>query len=250
MSVLGSEGRFIVVEGPDAVGKETQCNLLKEAFEAAGREVEMFSFHRYDTEIGKMIKAFLKGEIVLANSEPVTVTSQMVMNAPNEQIDIHPVIDVERAPWNAMMFQALASVDKFDGADEILDIIHDGGIVICDRWWQSAVTYGTVQGLDGDWLKRIHGCLPGADVNVLIEIPVEESRRRKPIPDDKFEADQKMQVDVREAYRQLWDEARLNYDEEDAPQVPDTEWVIVDGTGTEQQVHERIMKAGDLARWL
>ena len=222
-----SKGAFIVIEGADGVGKQTQCELLRKRLIDEGDEAKVFSFHRYDTLLGKICKAHLVGNLVLAKTEGIAVTREMVDLAPRRQALIHPIKASGTA--DAMMFQCLASADKYEGAVEILEFIESGGVAICDRWWQSSYAYGKADGLDGEWLTRLHACLPKADVNLLIELPYEVVRTvRKPIPDDHYEADVGKQQEVRRQYERLWDSQTHH------------QWRLIDGTGAPDEVHARI----------
>ncbi|QQG41499.1 MAG: thymidylate kinase [Candidatus Woesebacteria bacterium] len=57
------KGSFVVIEGPDGTGKETQAKLLMSRFKERGLPVEFFDFPQYETSFfGKLVGRFLKGE--------------------------------------------------------------------------------------------------------------------------------------------------------------------------------------------
>lgn len=57
-------GKFIVIEGTDGVGKATQVRLLKEKLDSLGVKHQIIDFPRYeDNAYGKIIRSFLNGEI-------------------------------------------------------------------------------------------------------------------------------------------------------------------------------------------
>lgn len=208
-----TKGALIVIEGPDGVGKQTQCELLRKRLVDLGRDAKVFSFHRYATPLGRLIKAHLIRKAVLVEIKQVNDWQSW------------PVFDKDS---DAMMFQCLASADKYEAAPEIQSFIDQGGIAICDRWWQSSYAYGRSDGLDGDWLIRLHQRLPEANLNLLIELPHGIVRERKPVPDDRYEASIKHQEEVRLYYDYLWN------------QYARPAWRLIDGTGAVADVHDRI----------
>jgi dTMP kinase len=205
---------FIVHEGFDAAGKRTQTEMMQTRLERLGCEVLAISFPRYKTQLGEIIRKHLFREVSLATHAGDTWEAH--------------------APEDAMMFQCMMVVDKYDAAAQIAAALKRGATVIADRWWQSAFAYGAADGLPRDWLFQAHHLLPIPDLNVFIDISPEEALRRRPQLRDRYEQDREKQVVVRANYKSLWAEAgmegphrRLN-------------WHIVDGEVSEQEVHERI----------
>jgi dTMP kinase len=204
---------LVCLEGIDSAGKATNAKLLKSRFERDGREAHIYSFPRYETEVGKAIKRHLVGTTYMAD---------------NGTISAHEW--PQRAPEDAPAFQCLALADKMDAAVDIQLALDHGHTVICDRWWQSALAFGAADGLDSVWLHRIHSGLPSADINIFIDVPPEEALRRRPEARDRYERDREKQKRVRENYKQLWTDAGIDY-------------VTIDGVGTPEQVHARIWSA-------
>ncbi len=56
-------GRFIVIDGLDGSGKETQTNLLVEYLESIGKKVRVLSFPRYDSKSSLFVRMYLGGEL-------------------------------------------------------------------------------------------------------------------------------------------------------------------------------------------
>lgn len=56
-------GRFIVIDGLDGSGKETQSLLLKEYLESKGIKVRYLSFPCYDSDSSLFVKKYLNGEL-------------------------------------------------------------------------------------------------------------------------------------------------------------------------------------------
>ena len=74
-----STGKFIVIEGGDAAGKQTQTKLLVERAKQYGFRTAQVAFPRYDTPIGKEIKRYLNGEYGNLNEVDVRFASLMYM---------------------------------------------------------------------------------------------------------------------------------------------------------------------------
>jgi len=210
---------LVVLEGLDAAGKATQAAKLKTRIEGYGGVAVLYSFPRYQTTVGKAILRHLKGEIVLVEPRD----GEDGTRAEGQRIYPH-------APEDALAFQCLMLADKMDAASDIENHMMLGRVVICDRWWQSAFAFGAADGLDTDWLVRIHGTLPQPWFNVFIDVPPEEALRRRPEARDRYERDREKQKLVRANYEQLWTNAGVDY-------------VKIDGVGTQDEVHERIWQA-------
>ncbi len=97
-------GVFIVLEGADGSGKGTQFKILAERLRAAGHEVEIFDFPRYDKESSHFVKQYLNGAY-----GPATSVS----------------------PYVASMFFAL---DRYEAGPEIAQALEQGKIVLSNRY--------------------------------------------------------------------------------------------------------------------
>lgn len=205
---------LLVLEGLDAAGKATNAKRLAARLDSLGMTAVVYSFPRYGTDVGKAILRHLKGQIVLMDVSDAEYTIEAAV----------------RAEEDALAFQALCLADKTDAAVEIENHLGLGRVVICDRWYQSAVAFGGADGLDDDWLHRIHAGLPQAWLNIYIDVPPEEALRRRPEARDRYERDREKQKVVRVNYEKLWTNAGADY-------------VKIDGVGTQDEVHERIWSA-------
>lgn len=56
-------GRFIVIDGLDGSGKETQTALLREHLERKGQKVRVLSFPCYDSDSSLFVRMYLNGEL-------------------------------------------------------------------------------------------------------------------------------------------------------------------------------------------
>jgi len=158
---------FIVFEGLDQSGKETQARHLRARIAQDGWKVHALSFPDYDTPIGREIRAALDGAR-----------------------DFTP--DVLQLLYVANRLEHRARLELWRSA---------ANVVVCDRYRASSVAYGEAQGLDPAWLEDIQRHLPEPDVTVLLDIAPEAAAKRKPVGRDRFERDLPMLARVRASYR-------------------------------------------------
>jgi dTMP kinase len=159
-------GLLIAFEGLDQSGKQTQAELLRDRLVGRGRTVRLLSFPDYETAIGSEIGRALRNER-------------------------HYAPDV---------MQLLYVANRYEYKESILEAIHAGTVLVCDRYLASSVAYGEAQGLDAAWLLDIQKYLPQPDVTILLDIPPETSARRKSTARDKYERDLALLARVRESY--------------------------------------------------
>lgn len=148
-------GKFIVIEGIDGCGGQTQTNLLQEYFKK--EETLFLSFPAYKTELGNIVDLFLHKKIVYTEKS------------------------VELLVYFADILQF---------KQEILRALKEGKNVICDRYFTSTIVF---QSLDKeDNLNKILKLnemfeLPAPDICFLLDISGEESQKRKSFEKKGFE---------------------------------------------------------------
>jgi dTMP kinase len=204
---------IIVIEGMDAAGKATHSKLVAEKLGGT-----RFSFPNYETDTGRAILAHLKKAWVCAEENDDAESAQQLVPSSN-------LLD-------AMVFQSLQTVNRLEILPAIYKALAEGPVVF-DRYWQSGTVYGGLDGLDYDWLRHTQqDPMPSADVNILIDIPVEEGFRRRPDRRDRYEANRDFLEEVREDYLKLWTSCGEGVD---------SRWRIINGLGSVDEVHARIM---------
>lgn len=229
------EKLIVVFEAIDAGGKATQSKLLAERLGGT-----RFSFPNYESPTGKLIGAHLRREWEAKLRFPPTL--DMSLEAAKLK-----VIEI-----NNRLFQSLQTVNRIELIPDIIEAQRKGPIVY-DRYWPSAVVYGEIDGLERSWLLRTQrDPLPQADVFILLDVPVEESFKRRPEGRDRYEANPDLLSKVRAGYLKLWTEQRSNPHRNDCWIVPCTcdvrAWEIVDGMGSVEAVRERVNAAVDRHR--
>ena len=184
---------IIVIEGGDQAGKKTQSELLAKALRARRLKTKVFSFPDYSTHIGREIKNYLRG----TRKFPPQV--------------IHCLLAANR--W-----EKLPEIKKADSKNSIL---------IMNRYVQSNLVYGLVNGLKLNWLEGLDAGLPKPDLVIVLHVSQKDSFRRKKSMRDKFEKNREFSKKVSKTYLSL---------------AKNKHWKIVDGTGTKEEVQKSIMK--------
>jgi dTMP kinase len=204
---------IIAIEGLDASGKATQAAALAEKLQPS----TIISFPRYGGPFGAAILAHLKEEIVLCQRNKETGALSI-------------------SPEDAVAFQALMTMDKYDAASEIRSIDRRGHYVILDRYWPSACCYGADDGLDFSSMLRINSRLPPADLYVLLDISVDKTAARRPEARDRYERDKEKLARIRNRYLYMWDlqsrgnEANIK-----------SKWVVLNGHEEPKIITQKIL---------
>jgi len=175
------EGMFVVIEGADICGKSTQVDRLVAKLKDCGVPVIGTSFPRYDTPVGKAISRHLKGEIWTTS---------------------YPSVD--RAKEDALVFQALQTMDKVEATKDIQHWLSEGNVVVSSRWWQSMLVYGLDLGLDRQSIINTSFTLPQANLNILLSVSEEQALKWRPDFRDRYERDREKQRRIKEGYLKLW----------------------------------------------
>ena len=104
------KGKIIVIDGMDAVGKNTQSILLYKKLQEQGHKVKLFSFPNYQDDSSFFIKKFLNGEYKDINN-----------------------------PYTISLFYAVDRAITF--IREIKEKYDQGYIIILDRYYISSILY-------------------------------------------------------------------------------------------------------------
>lgn len=182
---------IIVIEGFDQAGKMTQSKLLAKFLEGKNMRSKIFSFPDYRTPIGKEIRRYLGGK----RSFPPQV--------------IH----------------CLLAANRWEKADEIKDALDKKNVVIMNRYYQSNLVYGTVNGLGMEWLRNLDNGLPKEDLVILLDVRPTDSFSRKKENRDRFEKSPEFAQKITDTYRRL---------------ARELGWHVVDASQHKQQVHQEI----------
>jgi dTMP kinase len=211
---LRPEGRpkplFVVVEGVDRCGKSTLAEILAERMRVCGRTTYVFGIPDYSTSLGQLISQQLAG-------------GEMLVGAGGE-----------RSRDDLLSLECLMICARYVTSHQIWQALTAGYSVVCVRWWQSALLYGTDDGLDPSLIEAACSALPEPDLNLLVQVEVKEIVHRLD-PGNLYESDRPKQCRLAESYRELWSRW--------SGSVEGLKWVVVDGSGTIPEVADRAWKA-------
>lgn len=150
------KGKFIVVDGSDGSGKQTQVELLTQYFNQRGQKVSSLDFPRYEKNFhGRLLKAALRGDF-------------------GDFLSLDPYVA-----------SFLYTSDRFESSVEIKRRLADGEVVIADRFTTANMIHQGGKFSDPierkkylDWIcdleyKNLQ--FPKPDIIVFLKVPVEVS---------------------------------------------------------------------------
>jgi len=166
------EGKFIVFEGIDKSGKETQAKMLYDYLHKKGIPVIYTEEPSPKNPIGRLIKMWLVRQAEINSGEAVTL---------------------------------LYTADRYEHLKKtILPALNTGKNVICDRYFYSTIAYeSAIFGIDREWIRSLHKNVRKPDVVIFIDIDPEVSlKRERASPNDRLEKVELLRK-VREAYKEM-----------------------------------------------
>lgn len=183
---------IIVIEGFDQAGKRTQSELLTKALKKQKIKCKILSFPDYSTTIGKEIEYYLKGK----------------RNFPFQVV------------------HCLLAANRWEKLKEIENALSKNYVLVMNRYYQSNLVYGVINGLDLKWLSNLDKGLPKEDLVIVLDVKQKDSFIRKKTKRDKFEKDKKFANNIVRTYRRL---------------AKKFGWKIIDADQTKEQVHKSVM---------
>ncbi len=184
---------IIVVEGFDQAGKKTQSKMLANFLKTKKKKSKIFNFPDYTTPVGKEIKNFLNG----------------------------------RRKFPPQVIHCLLATNRWEKSKEIKDAISKHFVVIMNRYYQSNLVYGTVNGLDLEWLENLDNGVPKEDIVILLDVKISDSFSRKKQKRDRFEKDKKFALKITSTYKRL---------------AKKYGWHVVNASHNKEQVHREVRK--------
>jgi dTMP kinase len=214
---------MIAIEGIDAAGKATQSRMLVERLQQLGHGATLLSFPWYESPLGKLIRRLLRNEVTLATAYE-RADGRLGTSGPATAYE------------DALALQALLLANKCEASQRVTAALARGDFIVLDRWWLSALVYGSADGLDPEWLRDLHAFLPAPELSLLIDVPPEVARERRPRARDRYEADRGKQEQIRARYLDTWRGTWY-------PQHDRARYRVIDGVGTLDEVHARVWEA-------
>lgn len=205
------KGRFVVLEGIDGAGTTTQVGKLVERLRAGGGVTVRATREPSDGPIGSLVRQVLTGRIVAPGG---------------------------RAPgWATMAL--LFAADRMDHVESVIEpVLAEGGVVVSDRYDASSLAYQSVSSGRGgapavDWIRQLNRHALRPDLTIVVDLPSETAAARREArgePAQLYEQNE-VQRALAAFYRDL------------AKHMPDDKVVVVDGTGSVDEVHGRVYEA-------
>jgi dTMP kinase len=187
--------KIIAIEGLDKSGKHTQTKMLVEYLQSKGYNVVQSEFHRYDTPTGELIMKWLRKEWNVSQT-----TIELIMAADKQ-----------------------AQQEWFEELEK-----NNVDFLVLDRYTMSQFVYSLANNMEKSWVLQLQRFMRQPDINIFIDIPGEESMKRKGKwgDNDRYESDLALLNEVRALF--FW------YSKN-----------IVDGLGHPDEVHKDIIKVVD-----
>ena len=152
-------GKFIVIEGTDCSGKETQSKLLVEKLTSLGKKAIRVTFPNYDSPTGKIIGGPYLGKEEICNCW-----------FPEGAIHVDPKV--------ACLYYA---ADRKYNSKDILKYLDEDYFVICDRYISSNMAHQGSKISDNDerfnmyqWIDKLEYWLlglPKPDKTIFLHVP-------------------------------------------------------------------------------
>ncbi len=201
--VMLMDGAFVCFEGIEGSGKSTQLEMLRSAMEDAGRRCLTLFYPDSASEYGAIIDRYLKG-------------------------DAWPSV-----PELFLLFMADFAKDSY----RIEEVLDEGGVVACSRYYYSTIAYQCASGFDyqraKDLVKAV--ALPKPSVVFYMDVPVEIGYNRK------LYSKGKAGLDVHEKNVEYIGKVRLIY-EKMINEGIDTTCLRLDGTERAEELHKTVLK--------
>jgi len=172
------EGKFIVFEGIDKSGKETQAKMLYDYLHKKAIPVIYTEEPTDKNAIGRLVKKWLVGQATINSGQAITL---------------------------------LYTADRYEHLKKVINpALNVGKNVICDRFFYSTIAYeSSIFGVDKEWIRSLHKDMRKPDVVIFIDIDPEISlKRERSTPNDRLEKVELLKK-VREAYKEMVNEERF-----------------------------------------
>jgi dTMP kinase len=203
-------GHFVVLEGIDGSGTTTQVARLAARLRAENLQVRS-TREPSDGPVGALLRQILTGRVVVGDGRP--------------------------PGWVTMAL--LFAADRMDhGESEIEPFVASGGVVVSDRYDASSLAYQSASsekaGRDAResiaWIRALNSFARRPDLVIVLDLPADvaaERRAKRGDPAELYE-DNELQRTLAQFYRDL------------ASHMPSDPVVVIDGTGTVEEVHARV----------
>lgn len=171
------------------------------------------------------------GKTTQAKRLAATLPNAQYMKLPERTTPIGQHIDKYlRGEYNATpeVAQLLFCANRYEIVPIIKRTLAEGNTIVMDRYIYSAIAYGGANGLDPKWIADMEYGLPLPNIVIFLDVPFEQLEARQGAERERYE-NRDMQTRVLDQFRQI--------------HIPNLK--VIDGTGTIDEVYERVSKAID-----
>lgn len=189
-------GKIITLEGIEKSGKTTQAQMLSHYLSKEKHlNTAHFDLPDYQTDVGQIIYKYL---------------NQAEM------------------PSNPEVLHLLYAANRYEIRDVINFHLNDGYVVIMNRYYQSNIVYGSVNGLEIRWLYTLDKNMPRSDLTIILDVPVQITEKRGTrMAKNRFEHDREFKERVREAFLTLAEKEK---------------WNVIDAARGKEDIHNDIIR--------
>ena len=212
-------GKFVVIYGPNNMGKTTQMQLLARRLIEQKNYIAYMKYPVYNlAPTGPMINEILR-------------QSQMCLDLGKDRytVQISKILGRKLTPLNVeKAVQGLYARNRRDFQPNLLGMIRAGMTVLAEDYTGTGIAWGMTRDVELKYLEKINANLIGPDIAILLDgerfiMGVEEGHRNEDTADI-------MWLKNREIYRLL---------------AKKYGWITVNANGTIEEIHERIWNALD-----
>jgi len=207
---MAKAGRFVVLEGIDGSGTTTQVARLADRLRAARIPVRS-TREPSDGPVGTLVRQVLTGRIIVPGG---------------------------RAPgWATMAL--LFAADRMDHVESEIDpFVASGGVVLSDRYDASSLAYQSVSsGAEAkeavEWIRSLNRYVRRPDLTIVLDLSPEVAADRRQARGDAAQLYE--QNEVQRALAAFYKDL--------ARHMPNDRVVVVDASGTVDDVHGRVWRA-------
>jgi len=189
-------GKIITLEGIEKSGKTTQAQMLSHYLRKERHlNTAHFDLPDYQTDVGKLIDKYL---------------------------------NYAEMPANPEVLHLLYAANRYEIRDVINFHLNDGYVVIMNRYYQSNLVYGYVNGLDTEWLSILDENMPRSDLTIILDAPVQITEKRGThVNENRFGPAKEFIEKVREAFLSLAEKEK---------------WKVIDATRSKEDIHRDIIR--------
>lgn len=137
-SSIGNRGRFIVLYGPNNLGKSSQLDLLEEEWKMIGRPYKRIKYPRYSSPTGVLINRVLRGD------------EQGKLDLTDEELQF--LYSEDRRQYEPYLYRALSEGD-----------------VIAEDYIGTGLAWGLTKGVNRKLLDEYNDGLLQPDIAILLD---------------------------------------------------------------------------------